>query len=173
MAPILSVPLPRLVSTTDETEETPMNETFVTLSGWLGNDVSLRQAAGVPVAGFRVASTPRRFQRSTQTWEDGDTQWYSVNAWRALAENCEQSLRRGDSVVVHGKLSAHVWTNKAGLEVTTFEVEAAFVGHDLNRGTSAFQRRKAPAPTGPDSARASTAPEQPGSGAPEPAVQAA
>jgi single-strand DNA-binding protein len=142
MAPILSVPLPRLVSTTDETEETPMNETFVTLSGWLGNDVSLRQAAGVPVAGFRVASTPRRFQRSTQTWEDGDTQWYSVNAWRALAENCEQSLRRGDSVVVHGKLSAHVWTNKAGLEVTTFEVEAAFVGHDLNRGTSEFLRRK-------------------------------
>ena len=61
-----------------------------------------------------------------------------MNAWRALAENCDRSLRRGDPVVVHGKLSAHVWTNKAGLEVTTFEVEAAFVGHDLNRGTSAF-----------------------------------
>jgi single-strand DNA-binding protein len=44
--------------------------------------------------------------------------------------------------VVHGRLCAHVWTNKAGLEVTTFEVEAFFVGHDLNRGTSAFQRRK-------------------------------
>jgi single-strand DNA-binding protein len=94
------------------------------------------------VASFRVASTPRRFQRSTETWEDGDTQWYSVNAWRALAENCDQSLRRGDPVVVHGKLSAHVWTNKAGLEVTTFEVEAAFVGHDLNRGTSEFRRRR-------------------------------
>jgi single-strand DNA-binding protein len=119
-----------------------MNETFVTLCGWLGSNVSLRQAAGVPVAGFRVASTPRRFQRSTETWEDGDTQWYSVNAWRTLAENCDTSLRRGDPVVVHGKLTARTWTNKAGLEVTTFEVEAAFVGHDLNRGTSAFQRRK-------------------------------
>ena len=43
---------------------------------------------------------------------------------------------------MHGKLSAHVWTNKAGLEVTTFEIEAAFVGHDLNRGTSSFERRK-------------------------------
>jgi single-strand DNA-binding protein len=119
-----------------------MNETFVTLSGWLGGDVTLRQAAGVPVASFRVASTPRRFQRKTETWEDGDTQWYSVNAWRILAENCDRSLRRGDPVVVHGKLSAHVWTNKAGLEVTTFEVEAAFVGHDLNRGTTEFHRRK-------------------------------
>ena len=89
-----------------------------------------------------MASTPRRYQRRTDSWEDGDTQWYAVNAWRALAENCDRSLRRGDPVVVHGKLSAHVWTNKAGLEVTTFEIEAAFVGHDLNRGTSAFERRK-------------------------------
>lgn len=120
-----------------------MNETYVTLAGWLGNDVTLRQAAGVPVASFRVASTPRRYVKRTDTWEDGDTQWFSVNTWRALAEHCDESLRRGDPVVVHGKLSAHTWTNKAGLEVTTFEVEASFVGHDLNRGTSLFTRRKA------------------------------
>ena len=117
-----------------------MNETFVTLSGWLGGDVSLRDASGVPVASFRVASTPRRYVRKTDSWEDGDTQWYSVNAWRALAENCDRSLRRGDPVVVHGKLCAHVWTNKAGLEVTTFEVEAFFVGHDLNRGSTVFTK---------------------------------
>jgi single-strand DNA-binding protein len=119
-----------------------MNETYVTLSGWLGGDVTLRDAGGVPVAAFRVASTPRRYVRKTDSWEDGDTQWYSVNAWRGLAENCDRSLRRGDPVVVHGKLSAHVWTNKAGLEVSTFEVEASFVGHDLNRGTTEFHRRK-------------------------------
>jgi single-strand DNA-binding protein len=129
-----------------------MNETYVTLSGWLGGDVGIRDAAGVPVATFRVASTPRRYQRKTDTWEDGDTQWYTVNAWRALAENCDRSLRRGDPVVVHGKLSAQVWTNKAGLEVTTFEVEAAFVGHDLNRGTSQFHRRKLSAAPAPRSA---------------------
>jgi single-strand DNA-binding protein len=128
-----------------------MNETFVTLSGWLGGDVTLRNAGGVAVAGFRVASTPRRYVRKTDSWEDGDTQWYSVNAWRALAENCDRSLRRGDPVVVHGKLSAHAWTNKAGLEVTTFEVEAAFVGHDLNRGTSEFHRRKLAAAPEPSS----------------------
>jgi single-strand DNA-binding protein len=131
-----------------------MNETYVTLSGWLGGDVAVRHAAGVPVATFRVASTPRRYQRRTDSWEDGDTQWYTVNAWRGLAENCDSSLRRGDPVVVHGKLSAHVWTNKAGIEVTTFEVEAAFVGHDLNRGTSQFHRRRlaAAAPSQPTGA---------------------
>ncbi len=124
-----------------------MHETYVTLSGWLGGNVDLRDAGGVPVASFRVASTPRRYQRRTETWEDGDTQWYSVNAWRTLGDNCAASLRRGDAVVVHGKLSAHTWTNKAGLEVTTFEVEAAFVGHDLNRGTTEFHRRKQAAQT--------------------------
>jgi single-strand DNA-binding protein len=138
----LSVRLPSLVAGNETRGDIEMNETFVTLSGWLGGDVSVREAGGVPVATFRVASTPRRYQRRTDTWEDGDTQWYSVNAWRALAENCDRSLRRGDPVVVHGKLNAHVWTNKAGLEVTTFEVEAVFVGHDLNRGTSAFERRR-------------------------------
>jgi len=119
-----------------------MHETYVTLSGWLGGNVDLRDAGGVPVASFRVASTPRRYQRRTETWEDGDTQWYSVNAWRTLGEHCAASLRRGDPVVVHGKLTAHTWTTKAGVEVTTFDVEAAFVGHDLNRGTSEFRRRK-------------------------------
>jgi len=119
-----------------------MHETYVTLSGWLGGNVDLRDAGGTPVATFRVASTPRRYQRRTDTWENGDTQWYSVNAWRTLGQNCADSLRRGDPVVVHGKLTAHTWTTKAGLEVTTFEVEAAFVGHDLNRGTSTFRRRK-------------------------------
>jgi single-strand DNA-binding protein len=133
-----------------------MHETYVTLSGWLGGNVDLRDAGGVPVASFRVASTPRRFQRRTETWEDGDTQWYSVNAWRALGDNCASSLRRGDPVVVHGKLSAHTWTNKAGLEVTTFEVEAAFVGHDLNRGTTEFHRRKQPVEPSPPEAATTT-----------------
>jgi single-strand DNA-binding protein len=119
-----------------------VNETYVTLCGWLGGDVQLREAGGVPVASFRVASTPRRYQRKTDTWENGATQWYSVNAWRALATNCDRSLRRGDPVVVHGRLTVRAWINKAGVEVTTFEVEAAFVGHDLNRGTSEFRRRK-------------------------------
>ena len=117
-----------------------MNETVVTLAGWLGGEVTVRQAGDSIVANFRVATTPRRYQRKSDTWVDGDTQWYSVCAWRGLAENCQRSLRRGDPVVVHGKLKAQVWTNSAGIEVTSFEVEASFVGHDLNRGTSEFSR---------------------------------
>ena len=121
-----------------------MNETLVTLQGWLGTDVTLRQAGDTPVASFRVACTPRRYQKKTDEWVDGDTQWFTVNAWRALAEHCERSLRRGDPVVVHGRLNAQLWTNSAGMEVTSYDVEAVFVGHDLNRGTSTFLRPPRP-----------------------------
>lgn len=122
-----------------------MNETTITLQGWLGSDVTVRQAGDVPVAGFRVACTPRRYNRRTGSWEDSPTQWYSVSAWRGLADNCAGSLRRGDPVVVHGRLNASVWVNAQGVEVTSFEVDATMVGHDLSRGTSQFTRApKAP-----------------------------
>jgi single-strand DNA-binding protein len=117
-----------------------VNETTVTLQGWLGNDVAVRQAGDAVVATFRVGCTPRRYQRKTDTWVDGDTQWYTVNAWRGLAENCERSLRRGDPVVVHGRLNAQTWSNSAGVEVTSFEVDAMLVGHDLSRGFSQFTK---------------------------------
>ena len=120
------------------------NETMVTLQGWLGADVQLRQAGDSVVASFRLACTPRRFRRSTQEWVDGATQWYTVNAWRALGDHCARSLRRADPVIVHGRLNAHTYINKAGVEVTAFEVEADVVGHDLSRGTSVFTRATRP-----------------------------
>ena len=117
-----------------------MNETLITLQGYVGGDVRIRAAGDSQVATFRVGCTPRRFSKKEDGWVDGDTQWYAVNCWRALGEHVERSVRRGDPVVVHGRLSAQTWTNTAGLEVTSYEVDAVFVGHDLNRGTSAFTK---------------------------------
>lgn len=117
-----------------------MSDTFVTLHGWLGGDVQVRQAGDAPVASFRLGCTPRRFNRRTNSWSDAPTQWYSVSAWRALGENCRDSLRRGDPVVVHGRLEVRVWVNNAGVEVTSLEVEASSVGHDLGRGVSRFTK---------------------------------
>jgi single-strand DNA-binding protein len=117
-----------------------MNDTQITLQGWLGSDVTVRQAGDVPVASFRLACTPRRFNRRTENWSDGVTQWYTVNIWRGLAQNCADSLRRGDPVVVHGRLDLRTYVNGNDVEVTSFEVEATHVGHDLSRGTSRFTR---------------------------------
>ena len=117
-----------------------MNEAQITLSGWLGATPFYDDKSEVSRCRFRLATTPRRFDKDKNVWVDGDTQWYSVVAWRGLADNCAQSLKKADPVVVHGRLKAETWTNRAGIEVTTFEVEASFVGHDLNRGTSSFVR---------------------------------
>ena len=116
-----------------------MNETYVTLRGWLGGDVRHRLAGDSPVAEFRLGVTPRHFDSRQSAWVDGDTQWYTVKAWRQLADNCRDSLRRADPVVVHGRLSQSSWV-KDGVERTALEVTAVSVGHDLSLGTSQFRR---------------------------------
>lgn len=123
-----------------------LNDTMITLQGNVGGDVTLRRAGDTPVANFRVAATPRRFHRQTQEWVDGETQWYTVNAWRALGEHCDRSLHRGDPVVVHGRLSQRTYINKHGVEVSALEVEALLVGHDLSWGVSQFVRARRPEP---------------------------
>ena len=120
-----------------------MHDTLVTLQGNLGGDVRLHETAESQVANFRVGSTPRWVDRRTGEWVDGTTVWYAVSAWRGLARNCADSLRRGDPVVVHGRLSTRTYVNNNGVEVSDLEVTATFVGHDLTRGRSAFT--KAPA----------------------------
>jgi single-strand DNA-binding protein len=119
-----------------------MSDSIITVRGWLGADVKLRQAGDLPVASFRLACTPRRFNRRTEAWSEGLTQWYTVTAWRSLAENCAASLRRGDPVVVHGRLDTRTYVNGNDVEVLSFEIDAVHVGHDLSRGTSAFTRNQ-------------------------------
>jgi single-strand DNA-binding protein len=117
-----------------------MSDSMITIRGWLGADVTLREVGEVPVASFRLACTPRKFNRRTETWSEGLTQWYTVTAWRGLAQNCAASLRRGDPVVVHGRLETRTYVNANDVEVLSFEIDAVHVGHDLSRGTSAFTR---------------------------------
>ena len=117
-----------------------MHDTLVTLQGNLGGDVRLHETAESQVANFRVGSTPRWVDRKTGAWVDGTTVWYAVSAWRGLARNCADSLRRGDPVVVHGRLSTRSYVNNNGVEVSDLEVTATFVGHDLTRGRSAFTK---------------------------------
>ena len=117
-----------------------MNDSIITLRGYVGADPVVRSVGEVSVANFRMACTPRKLNRTTGEWSDGVTQWFTVSAWRQLGENVGRSLRKGDPVVVQGRLSARSYVNKDGLEVNTFEVEATVVGHDLNRGMTSLSR---------------------------------
>lgn len=94
---------------------------------------------GLAISSFRLASTQRRFDRSTERWIDGDTNWYTVTGFRQLAINVASSIAKGQRVVVFGRLRIREWENgeRSG---TTIEVEADSIGHDLAWGTSAFTR---------------------------------
>ncbi|MDG2496717.1 MAG: single-stranded DNA-binding protein [Aquiluna sp.] len=94
---------------------------------------------GLPVTSFRLASSARRFDKQTSQWIDADTNWFSVVAFRQLAENTNNSICKGDRVLVSGRLKVRDWDNgeRTG---TTVEVEAEAIGHDLLFGTSTFER---------------------------------
>jgi single-strand DNA-binding protein len=94
---------------------------------------------GLPITSFRLASSHRKFDRATSKWVDGETNWFTVTAFRQLAINSAGSVAKGDRVMVTGKLRVRDWDNgeRAG---TSVEIEADGMGHDLTWGSSVFTR---------------------------------
>ena len=92
---------------------------------------------------FRVASTSRRFDKSTENWIDGQSLRVRVTCWRRLAEGVVASLKLGDPVIVTGRLYTRDWVDDEGNHRVLYEMDAKAVGHDLARGVSTFTRHKA------------------------------
>ncbi|WP_336645648.1 single-stranded DNA-binding protein [Microbacterium sp. USHLN186] len=113
----------------------------VTIAGNIGNDPTFRtMPSGVPVLNFRVGSSSGYRDRRTGEWVEGQTSWYAVSAFRDLAEHGRASLRCGDPVIITGTLKVKEWENDVRKGVSV-DIVADAIGHDLNRGTSAFVRR--------------------------------
>lgn len=119
-----------------------MNETYVTLAGRVVADPQRRttKLGNVPFATFRLASTSRRYNPSTKEYEDGGTNFVNVTAFRALGLNLANSVKRGDPVIVHGRLRVNTWQREDKSYGTNVEVDAYSVGHDLSFGTTAFTK---------------------------------
>lgn len=117
---------------------------LVTISGNIGNDPTYNTTrSGDPVVNFRVGSSSGYFDKNSGSWVDEGTSWYAVSAFRDLAEHGKASLRRGDPVIVTGSLKIKEWEND-GRKGTSADIVASAIGHDLNKGTSAFVRRPKP-----------------------------
>ena len=89
-----------------------MNST--TLTGNLTRDPELRHTANGPVVTIAIADTARRRNPQTQQWENGDTSYYSATAWGPAAENVLESLKRGQRVIVTGRLVERSFTATRG-----------------------------------------------------------
>ena len=116
-------------------------ETVITVVGNLVDDPELRfTPSGAAVANFRIASTPRTFNRQTNEWEDGEALFLSCSVWRQAAENVAESLTRGMRVVVQGRLKARSYETREGEKRTVFEIEVEEVGPSLKFATAKVTR---------------------------------
>jgi single-strand DNA-binding protein len=84
-------------------------------------------------ATFRVVSTERRRDEGTASWVDGDEFGVTVVCWRRVAEGVRNSIRKGDPIVVVGRISTRKW-EREGAEPEWFtEVKADVIGMDVAR----------------------------------------
>ena len=112
-------------------------ETTITIIGNLVDDPALRYTpTGAGVCNFRVASTPRAYDKNTNEWKDGDSLFLSCNVWRQAAENAAESLQRGMRVIVTGRLKQRAYETKEGEKRIVYEIDVDEVGPSLRNATA-------------------------------------
>jgi single-strand DNA-binding protein len=118
-------------------------ETTVTVVGNVATDVVLRQTQdGTPVTGFGVVSTEKRFDKEAGAWADANKLFVWVTGWRRLAKGAAASLKKGDPVIVSGKLRVEEY-EKDGEKRMTVKVEATAIGPNVAFCTADAQRDSA------------------------------
>ena len=129
-----------------------MNETTLTITGNLTTDPELRfTPSGTAVANLTVAATPRRFDKTSGGWVDGEALFLRCTVWRQAAENVAESLTRGARVVVTGRLRSSTFETREGDKRTTLELDVerhrrfTQVRHRHAPPRPAHQRRHGPA----------------------------
>ena len=116
-------------------------ETVITVVGNLVADPELRfTPSGAAVANFRIASTPRTFDRQTNEWKDGEALFLSCSVWREAAENVAESLTKGMRVVVQGRLTQRSYETREGEKRTVMELQVDEVGPSLRYASAKVTR---------------------------------
>lgn len=116
------------------------NDTLITIVGNLTADPELRfTGGGDAVVNFTVASTPRSFDKQTNSWKDGETLFLRCSAWRDYAENIADSLSKGTRVIVQGKLVQRSY-EREGQQRTSYEIQVEEVGPSLRYAKAQVER---------------------------------
>jgi single-strand DNA-binding protein len=116
-------------------------DTTITVIGNLTDDPELRfTPSGAAVAKFRVASTPRFMDRTSNEWKDGEPLFLSCTVWRQAAENVAESLHRGARVIVSGRLRQRTYETREGEKRTVVELDVDEIGPSLRYATAKVQK---------------------------------
>lgn len=114
-----------------------VGDTVITLVGNLTGDPELKYTpTGVAVCNFSIASTPRKLNRQTNEWEDGDTLFMRCAIWRQAAENVAESLVRGTRVIATGRLTQRSYQTKEGENRTIVECQVDEIGPSLRNASA-------------------------------------
>jgi single-strand DNA-binding protein len=119
---------------------------IITVTGVVGTDPKHHvTTGGLAITSFRLASTRRVFDREKGAWEDGETNWYTVSTFRQLALNASLSIRKGERLIVRGRLRLRAWETgeRSG---TAVEIEADSIGHDLAWCVSTYSKVRSTRP---------------------------
>jgi len=112
-------------------------DTQITVVGNLVDDPELRfTPSGAAVANFRIASTPRTFDKQSNEWKDGVALFLSCSVWRQAAENVAESLQKGMRVVAQGRLKQRSYETREGEKRTVVELEVDEIGPSLKYATA-------------------------------------
>lgn len=121
------------------------NETTLTVHGTIGTDPrTFTTSSQTPGVSFRLAATERVYNRQTQQWEDGHTNWFDAVAYDTLATAIiAAGLGRGTHITATGTLRIKPWTrgDKSG---TNIELTLDHLGTDLRRTRPNQQHTPAP-----------------------------
>ncbi|GGV39549.1 single-stranded DNA-binding protein [Kitasatospora herbaricolor] len=122
-----------------------VGETPVTVVGNLTDDPELRfTPAGVAMAKFTIASTPRTYDKNTGQWRDGTALFLRVTAWREMAEHVTESLTKGMRVVATGRLVQHNWQTPEGENRSMLGLDLDDIGPSLRFATAKVTRTQRP-----------------------------
>jgi single-strand DNA-binding protein len=111
------------------------NVNNITILGNLTRDPELRfTPSGSAVVNFGVAVN-RKWQNSLGEWEE-DVSFLDVTVWKRLAENCAESLKKGDRVLIDGRLQMKTWETNDGQTRNKIEIVAKVVAPSLEWATA-------------------------------------
>lgn len=116
------------------------SDNSVTIVGNLVDDPELRFTRnGQAMARLRLAHSRRWQNRQSGQWEE-ESHFFTVTAWRDLAEHAASSLKKGMRIVVTGTLRQRSWETDTGDKRSVVEIQADELGPSLRWATAEVQK---------------------------------